>query len=206
MAHYTFVHFDHDEAAYRASLEGIRADLHSVEEWCKHLIAMRDKPSDPYVGMITGHAFSTAIIVTYSRPYVSGVRHRLGEDVLSTLTSTQREQHERLRAWRDKHIAHSVNPFEDNKIQARYDPARVEVDGIIGVSAAHYRVAALSEQDLTDTLDLCRSVLNWVEKRIDQEDQRVLDFIRTFKAQEILKRPSRLPLGELSRIAQRRRT
>lgn len=169
MATHTFVHFDHEEAAALAQLESIRHDLSSAVQLCEFFAARCAQSEHCYAGPEITDAFSTAILVRYSRAFVSGVRRGLGEDALQTLTPEQRASHEHLRAFRDKHIAHSVNAFEDTRVQARYCLERVEQEGITGVSAAHYRVVGLSSKDISDALELCAVLLKYLEGAIQAE-------------------------------------
>lgn len=129
MATHTFVHFEHGEAAALARLQSIHFDLWSAIQLCEYFESQSQNGYPP--SEITD-AFSTAILVRYSRAFVSGVRKGLGEDALAPLSVEQRANHERLRAYRDKHIAHSVNAFEDTKVQARYCEERVQQEGITG--------------------------------------------------------------------------
>ena len=76
---------------------------------------------------------SIAATVMYSRPFSGGVRHRLGEEDLKILSSEQRASHHYLRAYRDKHVAHSVNAFEENITRAYYCVERVKEEGITSI-------------------------------------------------------------------------
>lgn len=205
VATYTFVHFEHEEATALARLQSIHFDLFSVVQLCEYFDAQCKQSLNYFAGSEVTDAFSTAILVRYSRAFSSGVRKGLGDEALATLSSEQRQNHERLRAFRDKHIAHSVNAFEDTKVQARYCAERVEQEGITSVSAAHYRVVGLSSKDIGDTIDLCKALLRHVEDEIAKEERRLLLFIRSLPQAEVLSRPSSSVLGpDLVTITARR--
>lgn len=205
MATHTFVHFEHEEADALARLKSIHYDLQSTIQLCEFFDAQCAQAANGYAGSEITDAFSTSILVRYSRAFVSGVRRGLGEEALAILTSEQRKNHERLRAFRDKHVAHSVNAFEDTKIQARYCLERVEQEGITGVSAAHYRVVGISSKDVSDTIELCNSFLAYVNEEIQKEQRRVLSFLRAMPVSEVLLRPSDpIMVPDHSKIGKRR--
>jgi len=205
LATHTFVHFEHEEAASLARLNSIHFDLSSTIQLCEYFDSQCEQSPHGFAGSEITDAFSTAILVRYSRAFISGVRRGLGEEALSLLNNEQRAAHERLRAFRDKHVAHSVNAFEDTKVQARYCEERVQKEGISGVSAAHYRVIGLSSKDVSDVVELCKALLTYVEDNIEKEQKRLLAVLRAMPLMEVLSRPSEPPLVlDHSKISKRR--
>lgn len=202
MAIHTFVHFEHEEAAALARLQSIHFDLRSAIQLCEYFESQSQNGYPP--SEITD-AFSTAILVRYSRAFVSGVRMGLGEDALASLSVGHRANHKRLRAFRDKHIAHSVNAFEDTKVKARYCEERVQQEGITGVSAAHYRVTGLSSRDVSDVMELCKALLVYVDVKIEEEKKRLLSILRSMPITEVLSHPpSPVLMPDHSKIGKRR--
>lgn len=206
MATHTFVHFEHDEASALARLASISFDLRSTIQLCEYFEAQCAAAEHGYPPSEIIDAFSTAILVRYSRAFLTGVRRGLGEDALAVLSSTQRDNHERLRAFRDKHVAHSVNAFEDTKVQARYCEERVHTEGITSVSAAHYRVMGLSSGDVEDVADLCRTLTAYVDAESERERRRLLEFVRSMPPADVLSMPSSPTLApDHSKIGKRRK-
>lgn len=205
MATHTFIHFEHDEAEPLARLTSIQFDLRSTIILCEHLEKLAAASEHGYPESEVNDAFSTAILVRYSRAFATGVRKGLGEDALRHLSAARRANNERLRAFRDKHIAHSVNTFEDTKVQVRYCEERVKEEGITGVSVAHYRVMGLSSQDIADAIDLCNTLLLYVDVEITTEKKRLLALVRSMPLADILERPFTSPLTpDSSKISERR--
>ena len=205
MATHTFVHFEHEEAAPLARLKSIHFDLSSTIQLCEYFESQCEHSPHGYAGSEITDAFSTAILVRYSRAFIWGVRRGLGEEALSLRNNEQRAAHERLRAFRDKHVAHSVNAFEETKVQARYCEERVQEEGITGVSAAHYRVIGLSSKDMCDVVELCKALLVYVDDDIEKEQKRLLAVLRAMPLTEVLSRPSEPPLvPDHSKIGKRR--
>ncbi|MFV1977223.1 MAG: hypothetical protein ACC651_15890 [Candidatus Scalindua sp.] len=148
---------------------------------------------------------STAVLVRYSRPFVSGVRARLREDALQHLSAAQRQKHDQLRAFRDKHIAHSVNGFEENQPVARYRIESVKEEGIASVECNHSSVSGLSSDDVEAVIELTTAMLSYVDSRLKEEKARVLKIVRKMPIEEILSKGQNcLPYPDLKKVHQRR--
>lgn len=205
MATHTFTHFEHVEAAELARLQSLRYDLQTAVQLCDFFEDQCAQAPHGYPCYELIDAFSTAILVRYSRAFVSGVRRGLGNEIVAVLNPEQQGNHQRMRAFRDKHIAHSVNAFEDTKIQARYCLERVEQEGITAVSAEHHRVIGLSSKDVDDIQDLCRVMIQHLDFQIEKEKVRLLAFLRSMPISEVLSLPlSPALVPDHSRIEQRR--
>ena len=113
-------------------------------------------------------------------------RERLGNKDLAILSDAQRTAHEKLRLFRDKHIAHSVNAFEDNQPRANYCQERVGDEGITSIGCSHARVMGLSPQDLDDVVELTTLMLKHVESRMSQEQKRLLKIVRDMPLETVL--------------------
>jgi hypothetical protein len=111
MATDTFVELGHmPEAEMLASYASIEYDLRAARRFAQCQLDQHKEGSWEY-----SDAFTIAALVMYSRPFVTGVRHRLDNAALNTFTPEQRAKHEYFRAVRDKHVAHSVNAFEESQ-------------------------------------------------------------------------------------------
>lgn len=183
MANYTWVDLDIPAAGILADLHGVQWDLKNARDWAKTLLARRiaDPPELDLV-----EPLSVAVGVMYSRPFVTGVRTRLGEADLVIFTPEQRLAHDRLRSYRDKHIAHSVNAFEENYPRANYCSERVREEGITSISCGGARVLGLSSNDLNDVIELSEIMLKHVEKRMSAEQERILPIVRNLPLDEVL--------------------
>ena len=176
MANNDFIELDLPEAADLADLTGVRYDLDSARNLArrlKKLLGSRQYDSELV------DALTTAILVRYSRSFVTGVRKRLKDDALGMLTDEQRKKHDQLRAWRDKHIAHSVNAFEENRPVARYWVERVRDEGFVSVECNQTKVIGLGEADLDDVIELTTTLLTYVDAHLATEKTRVLGIVRS---------------------------
>ena len=88
MATNTFLEIDIPEAADLADLTGISYDFESAKRFAIQLKEMlnRERPDYSLVDPIT-----IAILVRYSRPFTTGVRRRIGDTELGTLSFDQRQ-------------------------------------------------------------------------------------------------------------------
>ena len=183
MALHTFVEFEMREAEELADLTGIRYDLDSARSLARKLQAVmeEEKPDFELVDALT-----TAILVRYIRPFSAGVRRRLKEETLDKLSESQRRQHERLRDFRNKHIAHSVNAFEENQPVARYVEERVDVEGVYAVECHHDRVVGLNSREAEDVIELTTFLIEYVDRLLDKERHVVLDKVRSVPFEQLM--------------------
>lgn len=202
MADYRYVPITDSEAAYLADLNGIAMDLNSAISLARTL--QRHFESEKFDGEIVD-ALSTAILVRYSRPFMKGVRARLDAEVIETLSNYERSLHERYRAYRDKHIAHSVNSFEENIVVGYYNSDKVNEDGIASISVQHHRVMGLSSADLDNLITLATKIEKHVEELMKSEKNKVLARVRLRPIEEVLRQKIE-PIGvlDMSKIDKRR--
>jgi hypothetical protein len=202
MATHKFVPLEISETDDFADLTGISVDLLGAKEWALMLkkIRLSEHPNWDIV-----EPLSTAILVRYSRSFVSGVRKSLNEEaLLSALSEEQRQKHAYLRAYRDKHIAHSVNSFEENTPVGWYCVERVAQEGITAVECNHHRVISMSLDDVENVIELTSALLQYIDHLIADEKIRVLKLVREKSLDEILSKQSRASVVDMKRVAKSR--
>ena len=183
MATHTWADLAIEEAARLADLNGISHDLRRAREFADRLT--NERKSEKYDPDIV-ESLSISTVVMYSRPFLTGARHRLGEAELAVLSESQREAHNHLRAYRDKHVAHSVNALEQNVPRANYCEERVAVEGITGISCAGFRVVGLSSADLDAVVELTALFLKMADDHMEKEKEALLKVVRERPLEEIL--------------------
>ncbi len=183
MATYTYADLHIEEARELADLTGIEADLRQARGYAEALINLMNSPTPDWS---LAEPLSIALAVAYSRPFASGVRLRLNESDLMILSGPQREAHDHLRAYRDKHVAHSVNAFEHNQPRAHYWAERVETEGIIAIGCSHGRVASLGTLTIQVAHELTDVLTTHVNARLAAERERLLAVVRSKPLSEIL--------------------
>lgn len=181
MATNTFVTIDMPEAEKLAAYTGIDYDLSSASEFAsKLLVSIRGGDYS------LAEPMTIAILVRYSRPFLSGVRMHLGQEALNSLNEEQQTQHRYFMAIRGKHLAHSVNEFEENQPVARYWVERVHDEGIESVSCNHTRVIGLGVRDLEFLLEIIEVLRRHVDGILVQERAKLLAVVRSKPLDEIL--------------------
>src|SRR6185312_16072634 len=111
MATNTFAEICLPEARLLADLTGICYDLERARDFATRLksaLAIRSQDSSLV------EPLTIASIVQYCRPFSGGKRVNVNERLLAVFTKNQRDMHDWIRAVRDRHIAHSINTFEES--------------------------------------------------------------------------------------------
>ncbi len=159
-----------------ASLAGIRSDLERVIAYCDRMISRYANPeleqtTFDIVGFTTPfdfddwEALSTAVCISYARCFASGVRQSLDSNLLNTADIELKALHEFVVNLRNKHIAHSVNPFEENLVTVHIDDRFRSAQEIETVAASHTRVAGLS----TEVPAQLKRLAQWWLDKVDEE-------------------------------------
>jgi hypothetical protein len=168
-------------------IHGIRYDLESAARIAEYLLKLSN---GEFPGPEIMDGLSTALVVRYSRAFVSGVRHSPhARTALAELTEEQRAVHDAVVTMRDKHIAHSVNAQEESWIGAQYYEERVAEDGFVGVAVHHGRTIGFGENELHSILDVIKTLLTFIDARIKEEEARLLPPPKSLSAEEILSDP-----------------
>jgi hypothetical protein len=181
MAHIGGYAFPVPEAARLADLYGVAHDLRTVLSYCNRIETLSTESLD----LSLWDLFCSAAVVRYARCFSSGVRQSLEHDIFATAEQDKQELHTYVMAVRNKHIAHSVNAFENNVVTVMI---RESEDGteIFGVGASQGRVLGLSLDKPKRLSALAEWVLAKVEEAIEEEKARVLEMARTFGPEKIL--------------------
>ena len=183
MASHTWVDLQIPEAAKLADLSGILWDLEHAREFAELLT---QEFSSPKTNWRLVEPLSIAAVVMYSRPFSEGVRLRLGEEDLKTLTPEQRVAHDHIRAYRDKHVAHSVNVFEENIPRANYCVERVHEEGITGIAYGGGRIVGLSGTEANAIIELASALEKQIAAKIKAEQERLLPIVRSMPLEKVL--------------------
>jgi hypothetical protein len=178
MATNTYVPFNLEEAQTLADYTSIASDLSTSREFATTMLDENQKPA-PIRNVSLSDPFMVATIIRYGRAFASGARlPSLYEEGKFILTDQQLSKHEQFIHIRNKYIAHSVNAFEESQPIARFWAGRVQEEGINSIECNQRRVAGLSEQDLTDIIDLTTTWLQYVEEKLSGEKARLLTIVR----------------------------
>jgi hypothetical protein len=177
----TFVPIYLLEAEAFADYTGIEYDLSSARDFARSLLdSIRNgnyELSEP---------MTIAILVRYARPFMSGLRLKIGKEALSVLTPDQRAKHRDIIAMRNLHIAHSVSGFEENQPVARYWMERVKEDGIEQITCTQNRVVGLGIRNLEDLIEIATVLLQHVKGILKAEQEKILKLVRSMPLDDVL--------------------
>jgi hypothetical protein len=110
-----FKKYEAEEAAAYADLMGVCQDLAFVVAATDRLLALLNEPRSE-AQMIAVRAHWMAALIAYARCFGSGKRQGLSVEVLAELEGDPIGAHEYFLRTRNKHVAHSVNAFEETVV------------------------------------------------------------------------------------------
>jgi hypothetical protein len=163
---------------------GVERDLESVVAFCKRICEHSgQRPRDSQLL----DALTVAAVIRYGRCFDDSARDRIPNEVLDELEPQTRSLHEAFRALRSKHVAHSVNPFEENTVVAEVSdrPDQTEANGI-GVVMAYW--ASLDQEGATLLQRLAEHFLEMIQSKIVVERERLLQEAREIPYEKLTAR------------------
>jgi hypothetical protein len=158
-----------------ADLFGISVDLAAVRDYCERIIAHFDDgiPDFPLT-----EAIWIAALVRYARCFTTNraVRSPLGRKDIRALPAHLASLHAFAIELRNKHIAHSENPLEMNRVGVVVAPP--ESPALEGISLSNQNVSFVAGGYAEGMRDLAATLLGRVEAQIELEKERVLQIAR----------------------------
>jgi len=127
---------DYEEAKKLADLGAIFQDLGFTMKTCSRLKKLLKEESQDSLLIET---MWTAALIRYARCFASGKRFGLSESILDGLPGEPHKVHRMYISLRDKHIAHSVNPFEQMAVGLILSPESSHERKILGVATMSMR-------------------------------------------------------------------
>lgn len=203
MANIALYRFRVPEAARLASLAGIENDLRGVQEYCDLLLTKGDER--PFAST-EWEAISSAGVVRYARCFCSGVRHSLSRTLFDDVDSEFYEAHELFIDMRNKHVAHSVNEFEENDAVVQISDEFRSSEEIKSVTVAHGRVSGMSFQHPETLKAVCEWLLRKVRDEMDVGKPKILEQARKYPLKELMREGvpgPRLPEAPVNRSRRR---
>jgi hypothetical protein len=185
-SHYQGYCFRIDEAKRLASLAGAEIDMRAVVDVCERLDALGDTSK---LDFVLWEALSGAAVIRYGRCFKQGVRHYLPTRALSAAPHELQETHAFVIALRDKHVAHSVNPFEENEVTVQIGDHFNSSQEIISVNTAHGRVLGLLFGMPAQLGELAKWWLGWLNREGKIEREKLVSLARTFTLEALKRQP-----------------
>lgn len=127
-------------------------------------------------------AIGSAAVIAYARCFSGGKRYSLPKSTLLKAPSELRDFHGYVLDVRDKHIAHSVNVFEENRLIVDIEFNGGHAERIANVHVEPSRMIGISDPDIA----IFYSLTDWLLSHIGElyEVERIL-VLRYLEAQPI---------------------
>ena len=186
------------QAATRyGNLMGLKSDLAFVVVACERLIALLDTEegregrwTSEDADIVIKYSLWSASLVAYARCFRSGIRKGLDDSIFSTLPGDAKQVHEYFLDVRDKHIAHSVSPFEQHRIGVLLPSEQSEASEVIG-TVGFTVLQLFPDQDGVRSLQrLAHLLVEQVSGLIDDVIAEVEAEARSVPIEELYRRPS----------------
>ncbi|HBE90403.1 MAG TPA: hypothetical protein DDW41_04315 [Candidatus Andersenbacteria bacterium] len=190
MVTYRYITIDLPEAELLADLEGIRQDLMGAIENCDLIIKNMKTGSSDFKFL---EAVSSSAVVRYARSFNTGVRATIPKYLLDDMSDEQRRDHSYFINLRDKHIAHSVNVYEENEVVAYLTPEERGQRGVQSISVQHKRVLSIGDGSAMCLKALCSYLLQRIENLIITEKEKLMAVLNAIPVDELYAMKARSP-------------
>jgi len=131
-----------------ADITGCLADLATAEAAATELLKLWPATATEGPDGIVPRSLWIAAVTSYARCFTGGVRSRVRRELVEPLAEGALETHDYFYGLRDKHVAHSVNAFEQTAVGVSLDPTTdYEPAGVASISM----IRVLETREVTAT-------------------------------------------------------
>ena len=180
------VQADYEEALKLADVYSILQELKSVMETCTRLRQLLKAEQKDWLLI---ESLWTAALIRYSRCFASGKRHGLSEDIYKDLPGDAVGVHRLYENLRNKHIAHSVNPFEQVKVGLILSSEKSQEKKVMEVSPFLMKLVATTDDDVRQLGALVKVLVNKLMKNGEQYEEEALRVGRSLPINELYSLP-----------------
>lgn len=170
------------EAERLASLGGIEQDLRGVISYCDRLIKNSEISRLNFIEL---EAVGSAALIRYARCFSSGVRDPISHALLNNASADLREFHQYCIDLRSKHVAHSINPFEENEVLVQIPDDCESSSEIKSLGAFHSRVICLSAGGVEKLKELAEWVASRVAEEMEVEKEKLLEIAKSVPLEQL---------------------
>jgi hypothetical protein len=180
------VQAEYEEALKLADIYSILQELKSVMETCTRLRQLLKAEQKDWLLI---ESIWTAALIRYSRCYASGKRHGLSEDIYKDLPGDAIGVHRLYENLRNKHIAHSVNPFEQVKVGLILSSENSQEKKVMEVSPFLMKLVPTTDDDVRQLGALVKVLVNKLMKNGEQYEEEALRVGRSLPIDELYSLP-----------------
>jgi hypothetical protein len=150
-------------------------------------------------------ALWTAALVAYARCFASGVRFGLSPDLFDHFAGDPHAAHEYYLDLRNKHIAHSVNAYEQIVIGAVLSPVGDAIRNVEGIATLVGTSASQSIPSIEQFRTLVKTALKHIADNGKKLSNRVFEEAKAIPIDELYKRATpRVTVPPASSVSERR--
>lgn len=174
-------------------LLGFVEDLTFAAESFDRLAQLSD-PNQEENHWIERQAFFSAAAIAYSRCFGTGVRGKLATSVLDQLPQDEpgaaRKVHKFICDMRDKHIAHSVSPFESVMVAGRVQQQPGQHEPLVAVGWIVMQGLPVGVEAALTCRDIARCLVNYLNGEIEIVQEQVQEVLKKEDPQDFASRPT----------------
>lgn len=181
MTEHPVVRVEFDEARRLADLTATFRDMKFVRETLVRLLQLDSEDSRDDILI---RSYWSAALIAYARSFSTGKRLALTKDVLKFRSGAE-EVDDFMTKMRDKHIAHSVNPFEQTAVGlvlSLPDDAERKVEGVVALYSAHL---IPNREGLTSCLAVVQILLDYLKAEAEKAETLVLEAARHHRVDQL---------------------
>lgn len=182
MENHPIARLNSPEAKELAEAAAIFQDLGFVVEATKRLASLlKNGEPDPVIA----RSLFTAVLVAYVRCFSSGKRSVLTSDIYASLPGEPLACHQQYKDTRDKHIAHSVNPFEEMLVGAVLSPQEAAVREVEGVACLTASLFTYDAEGMEQLGRLASFAQNHVAAKCKELEARVVELAKKIDIEQL---------------------
>ncbi|MCF6197081.1 MAG: hypothetical protein L3J50_10310 [Emcibacter sp.] len=153
---------------------GMKTDFEFIANSAEHAMRLMKLPENPHrERSLVIAALHDAILIRYRRCFKNGVRELVPTEIFEDIASYYIQLHDYLMDMSDKHVAHSVNEFEQNKVILVVSDKKENYGAIVKQIVMAARGSLLSLETCQQIVKLCNIIvseyLDKVSLRIDAD-------------------------------------
>lgn len=197
------VDFSLPQAQRLAELLSIQIDLFDVQQYC---FMLRDSTDPALTEPYARAALTKAAAISYGRIGGPSARSVRISDLVAQLPDELKHWNSFFKDFRDKFIAHSVNAFEELRVDAWVEVGDNGRCFVQNVAPSNGRHTYLAPDEVQAFLDLAQAMLSLVIGEIGRETQLVLAAARSMPDKFFLDRIGHpiVPYGLPAKVGKRR--
>jgi hypothetical protein len=165
------------EAKKLADLAAIVQDFRAIMQACSRLKKLMEENSQDYLLI---ESLWVSALIKYARCFATGKRFGLSKDIFKNLQGKPLKVHKFYIDLRNKHIAHSVNPYEQMEVGFILSPPsekEKKIEGVATLAMRHFVSGKKGVQQLgmlsKTALDKARSMAKETEGKVLKEGKKI---------------------------------